>query len=155
MLRSCLLPLPLHAAVWAAFGAACAVDDAGAGDLGVRVDGLDAGATGAIGSTYNFMAGIYLQIIAGRSRGDRAAAEAAQARARAIIDVMLGHGGLPAGKRMMAISGIECGPVRPPLVDLDAEAAETLRKELAVVGFPRASPANDNSETIAEPRTGL
>lgn len=121
----------------------------------ILLDGLDAGATGAIGSTYNFMAGIYLQIIAGRSRGDRAAAEAAQARARAIIDVMLGHGGLPAGKRMMAISGIECGPVRPPLVDLDAEAAETLRKELAVVGFPRASPANDNSETIAEPRTGL
>jgi len=102
----------------------------------ILLAGLDAGATGAIGSTYNSMAAIYLALIDARSRGDRTATEAAQARARAIIDVMLRHGGLPAGKRMMAISGIDCGPVRPPLADLDAEAAETLRRDLSLVGFP-------------------
>lgn len=102
----------------------------------ILLAGLDAGASGAIGSTYNSMAEIFVRVIDSWSRGDRGAAEAAQARARSIIDVMLRHGGLPAGKRMMAISGIDCGPVRTPLVDLEPAAVASLREALSLVGFP-------------------
>lgn len=102
----------------------------------ILLDGLDAGATGAIGSTYNYMAGSYAPVIEAWRVGDRPAAERSQAQARAIIDVMLRHGGLPAGKRMMAISGLDCGPVRPPLSDLTTATAESLRADLAPLGFP-------------------
>ena len=48
---------------------------------------------------------------------------------------MVRHGGMAAGKRMMALAGIECGPVRPPLVELSTAAAEGLRTDLAAAGF--------------------
>ncbi len=98
--------------------------------------GLALGAKGAIGSTYNYMAPIYLRAMDAFARGDIAAARAEQARATEIIAVMLRHGGLPAGKAMMAIAGIDCGPVRPPLRDLDDARREALRSELVPLGFP-------------------
>lgn len=98
--------------------------------------GLVLGAKGAIGSTYNYMASIYHRIIEAVNRDDIPTARTAQARAADIIAVMLRHGGLPAGKAMMAFAGIECGPVRPPLRDLDAGQRESLRRELETAGFP-------------------
>lgn len=98
--------------------------------------GLALGAKGAIGSTYNYMAPLYHRAMEAFARGDIAAARSAQARAADIITVMLRHGGLPAGKAMMAIAGIDCGPVRPPLHDLDATHRESLRLQLEPLGFP-------------------
>lgn len=98
--------------------------------------GLVLGAQGAIGSTYNYMAPIYHRIIEAVGQGDIATARESQARAADIIAVMLRHGGLPAGKAMMAFAGIECGPVRPPLRDLDAGQRESFRRDLEAVGFP-------------------
>lgn len=100
--------------------------------------GMDAGATGAIGSTYNFMASVYHALIAHRSRGDRAASESEQARANRIIEVMVRHGGLRAGKRMMAMAGIDCGPVRLPLVELSEAETAALAAELHAVEYPLA-----------------
>lgn len=98
--------------------------------------GLALGAKGAIGSTYNYMSPIYHRVIEAFARGDTAAARAEQARATDIIAVMLRHGGLPAGKAMMAIAGIDCGPVRPPLHDLGDARRESLRRDLEPLGFP-------------------
>ena len=102
------------------------------------LEALDAGACGAIGSTYNFMAPLYGRLIDAWSAGDHGAARRLQDQATRVIDVMNGHGGLPAGKRIMALSGLDCGPVRTPLVDLDAATAERLRADLVAAGhvFP-------------------
>jgi hypothetical protein len=54
-----------------------------------------------------------------------------------IIAVMARHGGLPAGKAMMSLVGIDCGPVRPPLQNLTRSQFEVLRQELEQVGFPQ------------------
>lgn len=123
--------------------AACARFDGGAYEMffgrdELLLEGLAAGATGAIGSTYNYMAGLYHPLIAAHGAGDDMVARACQERVRRIIDVMIRHGGLPAGKRMMGLVGIDCGPVRPPLATLDAAAAAILETELAAAGFERS-----------------
>jgi len=102
------------------------------------IEGLAAGATGAIGSTYSYMAGIYHPLIAAHHEAQAAVARTWQEKANRIIAIMIRHGGLPAGKRMMAIAGIDCGPVRSPLAPLDGAAAAALETELAAAGFPLA-----------------
>jgi len=123
--------------------AACVAFDGGRFDMLFGRDemllaALDAGACGAIGSTYNSMAPLYGRLIDAWSAGDHGAARRLQDQATRVIDVMNGHGGLPAGKRIMAFSGLDCGPVRTPLVDLDAAAAERFRADLVAAGhvFP-------------------
>ncbi len=97
--------------------------------------GLDCGATGAVGSTYNYAAPLYRRLIQARQGEDRATAERSQAEARAFIDVMLRHGGLPAGKAMMKLIGLDCGPVRLPLRNLTRGAEAALRADLERLGF--------------------
>jgi N-acetylneuraminate lyase len=119
--------------------AACAAFDGGRFDMlfgrdELLLEGLDAGACGAIGSTYNYMASIYGRLVDAWSAGDRGTARQFQDRATRITEVMNRHGGLPAGKRIMSLSGLDCGPVRPPLVDLDTATVSRLQAELVAAG---------------------
>jgi N-acetylneuraminate lyase len=98
--------------------------------------GLAAGATGAIGSTYNYAAPVYHRVIAAYKRGDMAAAQAEQARANAMIAVLIRYGGMPpAGKAFMKAIGLDCGTVRLPLRPLSAVQEEALRSEAETAGF--------------------
>ena len=98
--------------------------------------GLSAGATGAIGSTYNYAAPVYHKVMAAYKRGDMAAAQAEQARANAMIAVLIRYGGMPpAGKAFMKAIGLDCGAVRLPLRPLTNAQAETLRAEAEAAGF--------------------
>jgi len=97
---------------------------------------LALGATGAVGSTYNYMAGVYHQMIEAFNAGDTENARRYQLTAIQIIAIMSRHGGLAAGKAMMKMAGIDCGPVRTPLQNLSPEALESLTRELEYVGFP-------------------
>ncbi len=93
------------------------------------------GATGAVGSTYNYAAPLYQRIIKAHSAGDLATAEREQAKAQRFIDVMNAAGGLPAGKRIMKLIGVDCGPVRLPLRNLPEEHERKLRADLDGAGF--------------------
>jgi N-acetylneuraminate lyase len=110
---------------------------------------LALGATGAIGSTYNYMAPVYHRVIEAFNAGDLATARQFQSQAIQIIAVMNRHGGLPAGKAMMKMIGYDCGPVRAPLQNPSPEALETLARELKAVGFPlpRNSPSSESKVT--------
>lgn len=101
----------------------------------ILVAGMAIGAQGAIGSTYNFMAPIFREIIAAFEKGDLATAQARQAAANAIIQVFIRYGGLPAGKAMMKMIGLDCGPVRVPLHTLNEKQVAQLRADLESVGF--------------------
>lgn len=94
------------------------------------------GATGAVGSTYNYMAPLYHKVRAAFEKGDMASARLHQTKAIQIIAVMAKFGGLPANKAMMKMIGIDCGPVRPPLQNLSAEKLAAFEAELRQVGFP-------------------
>lgn len=97
--------------------------------------GLALGACGAVGSTYNYSAAIYRKLMAAFAAGDLNAARRYQAQANAAIDLLIKYGGLPAGKAVMKMIGIDCGPVRLPLKPLTSEQYETYRAELQAIEF--------------------
>jgi N-acetylneuraminate lyase len=97
--------------------------------------GLALGAPGAVGSTYNLMAPVFLRMIAAFEAGDLEAARAEQAKATEAIVAMLPYGGVPAFKAAMKLIGLDLGPVRPPLRPLDEDQTESLRCDLEAVGF--------------------
>lgn len=100
---------------------------------------LAMGAPGAVGSTYNYMAPIYNRVIDAFKKGDMKAARKFQSQAIEVIAIMSRRGGLPAGKAMMKMIGLDCGPVRSPLQNLSAETIKTFEQELKQAGFPFSS----------------
>ena len=99
------------------------------------LQGLSAGAVGAIGSTYNFMGRIYSEIIEHYERGELDAARRLQAVAARIVHAILKHPLHPALKATMAIAGVDCGPPRLPLIGLDEKGLATLKADLHTTGF--------------------
>ena len=97
--------------------------------------GLTTGASAAIGSTYNFAAPLYRRLIADFAVLNLQSARENQAKACEMIAVFLKRGGLPAGKAMMKLIGLDCGPVRLPLRNLTAPRIDTLRGDLEQIGF--------------------
>lgn len=97
---------------------------------------LALGAQGAIGSTYNFLGPQFQKAIATFRSGDLTSATAQQSDINDVIAVMIDHGGLAAGKAMMALLGQPMGPVRLPLRTVSGSALERLRTELSEAGFP-------------------
>jgi N-acetylneuraminate lyase len=101
----------------------------------ILLTGLQAGAIGAVGSTYNYAAPLYVNLMRAYAAGDLATAQREQAKARAFIDVMIRFGGQPAGKAIMKLVGVDCGPVRLPLRALTPQQESELRAALDAVGF--------------------
>lgn len=97
---------------------------------------LALGANGAVGSTYNYAAPIYLRLMAAHAAGDQAAARKWQALVRDFVGVMARGGGIGANKAIMGlVTGIDCGPVRLPLRSLSPAAIRKLRRDLKAVGL--------------------
>jgi N-acetylneuraminate lyase len=101
----------------------------------ILLSGLALGANGAVGSTYNFAAPLYLRIIDAFNRGDLEAARRDQSRAMDFIEVLNHHGGLAAGKSVMKLIGVDCGAVRLPLRSLSERDENSLRDGLDRIGF--------------------
>lgn len=99
------------------------------------LDALQLGAQGAIGSTYNYIAPLHMQLLAARQRNDLTAAQAAQEQVRAIAGVVNRFVGIPAGKAMMQMLGLDVGAPRLPLHTLDASERHNLEQDLRGVGF--------------------
>jgi N-acetylneuraminate lyase len=103
------------------------------------LSGLVAGAHGAVGSTFNFAAPLFNNIIDAFQRGEITEAQQLQGRAIEMIKVINRHGSpennLPALKAMMSLVGLPCGPSRLPLVNLTAPALDSLYEEMKGAGF--------------------
>lgn len=91
---------------------------------------LALGTRAAVGSTFNVATPLYRRMIAAWRRGDLAAANAAQADARALIAVLRRHRPLPALKALLAMQGVSCGPCRLPLCTLATAERDALRRDL-------------------------
>ncbi|MFZ5495458.1 MAG: dihydrodipicolinate synthase family protein [Verrucomicrobiota bacterium] len=101
----------------------------------ILLSGLRIGGAGAVGSTYNYAAPLFHRIIRAFRAGDFEAAGRDQAKAQEFISVMARFGGLPAGKAIMKLIGVDCGPVRLPLRTLTPAEETTLREGLDACGF--------------------
>lgn len=96
---------------------------------------LATGAKGFIGSTYNFVARIYHELIDAFNRGDMEKAQQCQLLSVEMVRVIVRYGGLRAQKAMMQLTGTDCGPVRLPMQLLDKEEYRALEKDLRQIGF--------------------
>lgn len=96
---------------------------------------LALGAEGAVGSSYNFAAPIYHRLIAAFHEGDLETARAQQYRSVQLIDLLAGHGYMPAAKAVMGFLGVEVGPARLPHGNLEPQQRATLRTSLEQLGF--------------------
>jgi N-acetylneuraminate lyase len=114
----------------------CVTADGGAFDLLFGCDeallaGLCLGACGAVGSTYNFAGRHYERLIRAFEAGELKAARAAQWRAAELVKTLAEFGFMAAAKAVMAMVGVDCGPVRPPLRNLTPPQLEALAEKLA------------------------
>jgi N-acetylneuraminate lyase len=93
------------------------------------------GATGAVGSTYNFAAPIYHRMVKAFAAGDLATAREEQFRSVQLIALLASRGYMGAAKAVMRMIGIDVGPARLPNGILDAAQQNTLRADLEKLGF--------------------
>lgn len=101
----------------------------------ILLTALALGARGAVGSTYSFMAPLYHRIIGAFRAGNMDEARGEQARSMEVIAVLKRYGGMSAIKACMALTQLDCGPVRPPLCPLTAEQFRAMQLELESLGF--------------------
>jgi N-acetylneuraminate lyase len=73
------------------------------------------GATGAVGSTYCYAAPVYHRMLAAVRDGNLDAARGHQYGSAKLVRALIDFGGLRAGKAIMKMIGVDCGPVRSPL----------------------------------------
>ena len=93
------------------------------------------GATGAVGSTYNFAAPIYHRALQAFAAGDSSTAQLEQFRGVQMIQILIRHGFIASTKAVMSMLGVDVGPARLPHPQLSREQIGALQSELTAVGF--------------------
>ena len=93
------------------------------------------GAQSAIGSTYNYSAGIYYKIWDAVKKGDLKAAEKGMKKVCDIVDILVQYGGVAGGKAMMKVWDLDMGGVRLPNVSLSDAAKADCVKRLRKIGY--------------------
>ncbi|MHB1294053.1 MAG: dihydrodipicolinate synthase family protein [Anaerolineae bacterium] len=93
------------------------------------------GADGAIGTTYNFMPRLFVDIRASLLAGDVQTARSLQFAANRIIDVLIPYGVISATKALLGMLGFPVGMGVPPMPAIDGDVARKLRKELEDAGL--------------------
>jgi len=98
--------------------------------------GLTAGATGGIGTTFNYIPELYRRIMEAFNAGEMEKALELQKVSADVINVISRNGGgIAAGKAIMKILGFDLGPVRLPLKNIEDSFIETIKKELLQTRF--------------------
>ena len=93
------------------------------------------GARAAIGSTYNYIAPLYHDLIKAFLRNDLPKARELQQISVDLIRLLGRHGGIPTGKAYMKMLGLDLGGCRMPNRSLDDKAYAQLVEEAQAIGF--------------------
>ena len=119
--------------------------------------GLALGASGAVGSTYNFAAPLYHRLWAAFAAGDLAAARQEQWRSVRLVQLLAEGGYFGSAKAVMRMLGIDVGPARKPHPNPTAAQAEALRRALEHMGYfdwirgPQASATGASVPASSQP----
>lgn len=95
------------------------------------------GSKGAVGSTYNYAAPLYHDLIAAFQAGDFELANALQQKSIDMITLLGKFGGIATGKAYMKILGIDCGEFRLPVANMSAEKFAEFSQDVAVLGYAK------------------
>ncbi len=93
------------------------------------------GASGMIGSTVNFMPGVYQGIYTSVCNGDYRRALELQRRANRVMEWMLGMGFVGSFREAMRMLGFDCGQPRLPNLPLAQDQLESLKTGLQEYEF--------------------
>ncbi len=118
--------------------------------------GLAMGVKGAVGSTYNFAAPLYRRIIDSVEKGDLETARIEQRKSVVLIRTLLEFGLMRAGKAIMSMLGVDCGPVRSPLDPIPPDEARDLYdriKSLDIFAKPLKAPKARKASAAALKKT--
>ncbi|MGI9242151.1 MAG: dihydrodipicolinate synthase family protein [Verrucomicrobiales bacterium] len=96
---------------------------------------LAAGAQGAVGTTFNYMAPLFHKIMERFETGDLAEAQELQGIAVEIIRLVIKHCGRGGLKALSKFLDLDCGPHRPPLADPPAAKLVVLHEALERIGY--------------------
>jgi N-acetylneuraminate lyase len=94
-----------------------------------------AGNRNYVGSTYNFMADIYYRMLDAYHAGNFEKLTTLEAEATEIYRILSDYNSLIAGKEVMRLIGIDCGPVRKPLKGLKGSDGAALQERLQKTSF--------------------
>lgn len=98
------------------------------------VSGLQLGATGAIGTSYNIASPIFIKLLKAFNSGEYDKAVSLQANANIIIDLMSKPSNCIIGiKAMLEFMGIPVGPGRLPQKNLSKEEMKSLEEEFKTI----------------------
>jgi len=96
---------------------------------------LSLGAKGAVGSTFNYAAPLYTDMIAAFERDDLEEAQRLQQKAIDMITLLGKYGGISTGKAYMKLLGLDCGKFRLPVSNMTDEQFESFTLDVDNLGF--------------------
>jgi N-acetylneuraminate lyase len=93
------------------------------------------GSKGAVGSTYNYAAPLYLELIEAYNNGDLEKANKSQQKSIDMIRLLGKYGGIATGKSYMKLVDLDCGEFRLPIANMSSDQFEVFKKEVEDLGF--------------------
>lgn len=96
---------------------------------------LSLGAKASVGSTFNYAAPLYYNLINAFNSGNLTKAQLLQQQSIDMIRLLGKYGGIATGKAYMKLIGLDCGEFRLPVKNMDADNFELFKKEVAQLGF--------------------
>ncbi len=96
---------------------------------------LAIGAKGSVGSTFNYAAPLYQELINAFERGDLETARRKQQQSIDMIRLLGKYGGIATGKAYMKLLGLDCGGFRLPVKNMNPAQFESFKKDAEHLNF--------------------
>ncbi|MBG6234218.1 N-acetylneuraminate lyase [Pedobacter sp. CAN_A7] len=93
------------------------------------------GTKGAVGSTFNYAAPLYYDLIAAFENNDLKHAQQLQQQSIDMIRLLGKYGGIATGKAFLKVAGIDCGAFRLPVKNMSLEQFQLFEQDVTHVGF--------------------
>lgn len=96
---------------------------------------LAVGAKGAVGSTFNYAAPLYYDLIDAFNKNDLKKAQTLQQQSIDMITLLGKYGGIATGKAYMKMIGLNCGEFRLPVKNMNDEQFKLFKKDVEQINF--------------------
>jgi N-acetylneuraminate lyase len=96
---------------------------------------LSIGAKGAIGSTFNYAAPLYYDLIDAFNNNNLLLAQSLQQQSIDMIRLLGKYGGIATGKAYMKLIGLDCGGFRLPVKNMSEDDFDLFKKDTAQINF--------------------
>ena len=93
------------------------------------------GTKGAVGSTFNYAAPLYYNLIEAFNNGDLKKAQQLQQQSIDMIRLLGKYGGIATGKAYMKLIGVDCGEFRLPVKNMSTEQLERFKTDVEQLDF--------------------